>query len=68
MKVKVIRHVFGFVIEFLENKDTGIFGHFIAIDFIERYSYHTYFHLFEVPDFVDLELGVSSVMVNDAYL
>ena len=26
------------------------------------------FHLFQLPDFVDLELGVLSVMVNDAYL
>ena len=41
--IKVIRHVFGFGIEFLENKDIGIFGHFIVIDFIKRYSYHTYF-------------------------
>ena len=42
-RVKVIRHVFGFGIEFLENKDIGIFGHFIVIDFNKRYSYHTYF-------------------------
>ena len=41
--IKVIRHVFGFGIEFLENKDIGIFEHFIVIDFIKRYSYHTYF-------------------------
>ena len=41
--VKVIRHVFGFGIEFLENKDIDIFGHFIVIDFITQYSYHTYF-------------------------
>ena len=42
---KVIRHVFGFGIEFLENKDIGIFGHFIVhvIDFIKRYSHHMYF-------------------------
>ena len=26
------------------------------------------FHLFQLPDFVDLELGVLSVIVNDAYL
>ena len=39
----LIRHVFGFGIEFLENKDIGIFGHIIVIDFIKRYSYHTYF-------------------------
>ena len=26
------------------------------------------FHLFQLPDIVDLELGVLSVMVNDAYL
>ena len=31
---KVIRHVFGFRIEFLENKDIGISGHFIVIGFI----------------------------------
>ena len=43
MLFKVIRHVFGFGIEFLENKDIDIFGHFIVIDFIKRYSYHTYF-------------------------
>ena len=43
INLKVIRHVFGFGIEFLENKDIGIFGHFIVIDFIKRYSYHTYF-------------------------
>ena len=42
-QLKVIRHVFGFGIEFLENKDIGIFGHFIVIDFIKRYSYHAYF-------------------------
>ena len=30
---KVIRHVFGFGIEFLENKDIRIFGHFMVIDF-----------------------------------
>ena len=34
---------YGFGIEFLENKDIGIFVHFIVIDFIKRYSYHTYF-------------------------
>ena len=41
--IKVIRHVFGFGIEFLENKDICIFAHFILIDFIKRLSYHTYF-------------------------
>ena len=41
--VKVIRHVFGFGIWFNENKDIGIFGHFVVIDFIKQYSYHTYF-------------------------
>ena len=66
--LKVIRHVFGFGIEFLENKDIGMLGHFIVIDFIKRFSYHTNLHLFQLPDFVDLELGVLSVMVNDAYL
>ena len=40
---KVIRHVFGFGIEFLENKDIGIFGHLLVIDFIKRYSCHMYF-------------------------
>ena len=40
---KVIRHVFGFGIECLESKDISIIGHFIVIDFIKRYSYHTYF-------------------------
>ena len=39
--IKVIWYGFG--IEFLENKDIGIFVHFIVIDFIKRYSYHTYF-------------------------
>ena len=43
---KVIRHVFGFGIEFLENKDIGIFGQFMVIDFITRYSSHTYFSPF----------------------
>ena len=41
--LKVIRHVFGFGIEFLENKDIGIFGHYIVIDLIKRHIYHTYF-------------------------
>ena len=41
-RIKVIRHVFGFGIEFLENKGIDIFRYFIAIDFIKRYSYHTY--------------------------
>ena len=40
---KVIRHVSGFGIEFLENKDIGTFGHFIVIDFIKRYSYRMYY-------------------------
>ena len=44
--LKVIRHVFGFGIEFLENKDIGIFGHFMVIDFITLYSSHTYFSPF----------------------
>ena len=42
-KISLIRHVFGFGTEFFENKDIGIFGHFIVIDFIKRNSYHTYF-------------------------
>ena len=45
VSIKVIRHVFGFEIEFLENKDIGIFGHYMVIDFITRYSSHAYFHL-----------------------
>ena len=65
---KVIRHVLGFGIEFLENKDIGIFGHFMVIDFITQYSSHTYFSPFHLPDIVDLELGVLSVMVNGTYL
>ena len=32
--LKVIRHVFGFGIEFLEAKDIDILGHFMVIDFI----------------------------------
>ena len=44
--LKVIRHVFGSWIEFLENKDIGIFGHFMVIEFITRYSSHTYFSPF----------------------
>ena len=40
----------------------------MVIDFITRYSYHTYFHLFQLLDIVDVELGVLSVMANDAYL
>ena len=36
-------NVFGFEIEFFENQDFGIFGHFMVIDFITRYSYQTYF-------------------------
>ena len=68
MKIKVIRHVFGFGIEFLENKDIGIFEHFIVIDLSIGIATILIFHLFQLPDFVDLELGVLSVMVNDAYL
>ena len=66
--IKVIRHVFGFGIEFLKNEDIGMYGHFMVIDFITRYSSHTYFYPFQLPDFVDLELGVLSVMVNSTYL
>ena len=66
--IKVIRHVFGFGIEYLENKDINIFGHFMVIDFMTRYSSHTYFSPFQLPDIVDLELGVLSVMVNGTYL
>ena len=46
ISLKVIRHVFGFGIEFFENKDIDIFGHFIVIDFIKRYNYHAYFSPF----------------------
>ena len=41
--LKVIRNVFSFGIEFLENKDIDIFIHFIKIDFIKWYIYHAYF-------------------------
>ena len=41
--IKVIRHVFGFRIELLENNDIGIFGHFMAIDLITRYICPMYF-------------------------
>ena len=40
---KVIWHVFGFGIGCLENKDIGIFVHFMVIDFIMWYSCHTYY-------------------------
>ena len=36
--LKALRRVFGFGIEFLENKEIEIFGHFMAINFITRYS------------------------------
>ena len=39
-------HVFGFGIEFLENKDICIFGHFMVIQFITQDSYHTNFSPF----------------------
>ena len=58
--VKVIRHCFGFWIKFLENKDIGIFGYLMEIDFFSRYSFHRYFNLFQLPDIVDFELGVLS--------
>ena len=41
--LKEIRHAFGFGIEFLDNKDIGIFRHCMVIDFISRYCYQTYF-------------------------
>ena len=63
-----IRHVFGFEIEFLENKDIGIFEYFIVIDISIGIPTILIFHLFQLPDFVDLELGVLSAMVNGAYL
>ena len=41
----------------------------MVIDFIKRYRWHVHsFHLFQLPDIVDLEVGVLSVMVNDNYL
>ena len=44
MEIMVIRHIFGFGIEFLENKDICIrYLDTMEIDFIMRYSYHTYF-------------------------
>ena len=39
----------------------------MVIDFITRYSCHTYFHLFQFPDIIDLKMCVLSVMVNDTY-
>ena len=54
---KVIRHVFGFGIEFLESKDIGIFGHFIVIDFIKQYSYQTYFSPISNPRFRQFGTG-----------
>ena len=57
--VKVIQHVFGFGIEFLENEDIGIFGHFIVIDFIHWYSYHTYFSPFSASWFRRFGTGCS---------
>ena len=66
--VKVIRHVFTFGIEFHENKDIVIFGHFIVIDLSSGIATIRIFHLFQLPDFVDFELGVLSVTANDAYL
>ena len=63
-----MRHVFGFGIEFLENKDIGMFEHFIVIDLSIGIATILIFHLFQLPDFVDLELGVLSVMVNNVYL
>ena len=55
--LKVIRHVFGFGIEFLESKDIGILGHFIVIDFTKRYSYHTYFSPISTSRFRRFETG-----------
>ena len=63
--LKVIRHVFGFDIESLENKDIGIFEYFIVIDLSIGIATILIFHLFQLSD---LELGVLSVMVNEAYL
>ena len=61
-RFKVIRHVFGFGIEFLENKDIGIFGYFIAIDFIKQYSYHTYFAPISTSCFC--RFGIGSIVGN----
>ena len=38
--LKVIRHVSGFWIELLENKDVGIFSHLMTIHFFMQYRYH----------------------------
>ena len=39
----------------------------MVIDFITRYSSHPFFQPFQLPDIVDLELGVLSVMVNGTH-
>ena len=62
--MEVIHRFFCFGIKFLWNKHIGIFGHFMACSIATIHI----FHLFQLPDIVDLELGVLSVMVNDAYL
>ena len=63
---KVIRSFLGFGIEILENQDICIVRHFLVMEVITRYSYHTYFCVFQLPDIVDLEMGVLAVMVNAA--
>ena len=41
----------------------------MLIDFITRYQATLrIFHLFHLPDIVDLELGVLRIMVKDVYL
>ena len=76
MKVKsnlCLRRIkmFGFGIEFFEDKDIVIFGHFIVIDCIKRYSYHIYFPPISTSWFCRFRTGcicLVLVMVNDVYL
>ena len=67
-QIKVIRHVFGFGIEIFENKDIDIFGHLMVLILSRGLAAIRIFHLFQLPDIVDLELGVLPVMVNGTYL
>ena len=59
---------FNFGIYFLENKDISMYGHFIVIFLLIGIANRRIFHLFQLLDFVDLEVGVLPVMVNDKYL
>ena len=67
-KLNVIRHVFGFGIEFLQNKDIGMLRRYIVIDFIKRYSYHTDFSPISTSWFCRFGTGCIVRKVNDAYL